>query len=103
MHILIVGCNNSELEITLNSLVILKPDVYLNTENINEYCLKAFHMVHGEENALMGYAGREFLGFRALYEGKLAQVVRIFAKSTNSYETAVSKQRNGVCLCKIIQ
>jgi hypothetical protein len=83
MHILITGCNNSEVEIMVNSLIILKSDVFLNTDNMNEYCLKAFHMVQGEENALMGYAGREFLGFRRVYEGKLAQVVKIYSKSTN--------------------
>ena len=103
MHILIIGCNNSKSDIDQNSLIILKPDVYVNNENNNEYCLKAFHMVNGEEDALMGFAGREFLSFRALFEHKLAQVVKIYSKSTNSYEKSVAEERNGVCLCKIIQ
>ena len=95
MHILIIGCNNSKSDIDQNSLIILKPDVYVNNENKNEYCLK--------EDALMEFAGREFLSFWALFEYKLAQVVKIYSKSTNSYEKSVAEERNGVCLCKIIQ
>jgi hypothetical protein len=103
VYVLIVGCNNSKLNIQENAVAVLKPDVFINENNKNEYCLKAFQMVNGEENEFMGFVSREFLSFRDLYEGKLGQVVKIYAESTNSYENSIAKERNGVCLLKIIQ
>ena len=47
---MIVGIKNQSILPTINSLVVIKPDIYINEENKNEYCLKAYIMVEGVES-----------------------------------------------------
>ena len=102
MNLLIVGLDNYDSTILEDSVVLLKPDVFLNEEDKNEYCLKAFEMRNGVESGMVGHVAREFLSFRGCYENKLAQVIKLYSKSLNSYEKIVSAERNGVCICQII-
>ena len=102
MNVLVIGCNKSNYEIQLNEIAIIKPDLFINDVNKNEYCLKVYRIVNGVESEFMGYIGREFLPFRNCYENKLAQVIKIYKNSTNSQERKVAVEREGVCLCVLL-
>jgi hypothetical protein len=102
MNVLVVGLNNSEAQIQLNNVLLIKADIFLNNYNRNEYCLKVYALIDGVESDFIGYIGREFLPFRECYENKLAQVIKIYGNSTNSQERAVSAERDGACVCRIV-
>jgi len=99
--LLIVGLNNHK-NVKVNSVLLLKPDIFVNEDGKNEYCLKAFEIRDGVETELIGYVAREFLPFKGRYEFKLAQVTELYSDSPNSQEQEVSIQRNGVCVCKLL-
>jgi hypothetical protein len=102
MNVLVVGYRNSDCELQLNQVVVIKPDIFLNEQNKNEYCLRVYLMENGIEGSFTGYVGREFLSFKECYEFKLAQVIKVYCTSSNSQERQVAEDRNGVCLCRII-
>ena len=102
MKFLIVGINDTEIQPKVDDLVCIKPDIYTNTEGKNEQCLKVYLMTGGIQSLLLGHVAREFLGFKLLLENKLAQVVNVFAESNNRQQVKVSKDRQGVCLCRTI-
>ena len=96
-RLLIVGLNNHHSKnVKVNSVVLLKPDVFENEEGMYEYCLKAYEIEDATEKEVVGYVAREFISFKGRYEFKLAQVTQLCSESSNSQEKEVSIQRNGV-------
>ena len=102
MNIFIVGTNTSSIDIKVNDMVLIKPDVYVNGDGLNEYCLEAYVMQEGIETEMLGYVGREFLAFKGLLEYKLGQITKVLNCSTNRKEKQESIECNGVCICKIV-
>lgn len=102
MNVLIVGTQNSDIPPVVNSLIVIKPDVLINENNLNEYCLKAYLMINGEESCCIGLVGSEFHPFRQLYEFKLGQIIKDYSNSNNLQERRVSAERDGVVVCRIV-
>jgi flagellin-specific chaperone FliS len=100
--LLIVGLDEHDSTIQKGSVMYLTPDVFLNEDGKNEYCIKAVEILEGVESGLAGYVGREFHKLKGIYEFQLVQVVKLYSDSTNPQEMKVSTERGGVCLCRII-
>jgi hypothetical protein len=100
--VLIVGLDENDSNIQKGSVMYLTPDIFLNEDEKNEYCIKAVVINEGVESGLAGYVGREFHKLKGLYENQLVQVIKLYSDSTNPQEKKLSTERKGVCLCRII-
>ena len=58
--VLIVGLDEHDSNIQNGSVMYLTPDIFLNDDEKNEYCIKAVEIREGVESGLAGYVGREF-------------------------------------------
>ena len=58
--VLIVGLDEHDSNIQNGSVMYLTPDIFLNDDEKNEYCVKAVEIREGVESGLAGYVGREF-------------------------------------------
>ena len=69
----------------------------VNEQDKNEYCLKAFEIKNGVESDLVGHVAKEFLPFKRCYENKLAQIIKLYSKFTNSYENNPNLGHSNCC------
>ena len=95
--------NNNVLIVGIKEqLTPLEIGMLIDDSGLLEYCLDAKLMANGIEGLLVGHVGREFLSFRATFENKLVEIVKLFESSRNRQERRVAISRKGVFLCKLI-
>ena len=101
-YVHVVGLNHLNITVYIGDTLILRPTMISIDDTINELCIEAKLLETGIESSVIGYVGREFLGMAHKYENRLCCVVKLYSDSNNRQEQKVSKERAGVCLCKLI-
>ena len=105
MNITLVGCNQASSILQLNDLVILQPSIFVNADRTQEYCI-AEKLWDGSndsnESEIIGYVGREFLGFKLELENKLARLSKYYGDSPNQQDIKFSKERNGIYMARLL-